>query len=1364
MKDRATSKALGANLAEANAHGITVPMDHEHFTELSISYWGIHQKSKELMLEYHHPYSNRQLVVEKWREVLLGHFWFYNSLEEAEGSFAVLIDIGKELLYSDVRERERHRIIQTLLELVEHLSKQQTIREQTIHACLDTLKEYFAHNELDIVSNSRYFQRCLNGIAQLPQFSNKAFEMTKTVLQKCTAFWESTSNIEGWLRERSPLLSCDYAQIISSMGRPYFSQLWDDIKRAEEWHELTRIPSVDQIANHFHESVDRIDTPVDRIYLLSYLMHLPGMDNLLDRLLMDMNRALKGVQSSFKDDEFISFLENRFGLFGAFKSKHMNTLLDCFLTLGKEAADTNNQKIVDFCVEKLIRFGFVSPGVVHITDDWQVQVDTNHLKNIRTWLELVEYAPSMMRRLLSAIVIELRLGGIFISDTDLFQRDITKLLNAKIASYYKHIKQLCRIFPVYFTEIGCEGKLRDLTTAIDELSLRQDKLLHFLRKQTHAESNSTNIQLTKAIMQFWYDGQLEHLKDLVPSDILESIDLNSEWFVHINKILHQLCDKEGYTPEQLLCLGKEELETKLSGISICNARDEKRLQHLIEIHALLREKYSLEMRDVVPTLRQYTFLNKTHIDNLAYSIANRDIEKALKQVYCIMHDLNTVILDPKDSEAWESIYRKRHIAAGIPSMYGQYREPKFEALGLTFRLEKLASRLMEQLIQPINLNYVTARTLRRIHNVLSLFQEGMIVDGIYSHEFEYHLKMLEFTFTSSSFSLAQYINILHFLEQDVKEIINAYFLRIYDEPLRIITSKQSEEQGISETEKQQISAKISEEFYREVISSAFLIQTLDNFIATSLNAARNTQDSYPKDLIHKAMTYNPDLISSPLYEQTPMVDNPVFLGAKAYFLKKLHSLGFPIPHGFVMTTELFRHEEAILRHPLITQELDEIIQEHVAMLEKSTGRQFGNPERPLLLSVRSGSAFSMPGAMHTFLNVGMNDQIAGAFCLQPSMSWGAWDCYRRLLQNWGMANGIERDAFDNIIQDFKTLEKVVHKAQFSAKQMREIAYEYKELLHRRGIHFEQDPFLQLRHAIFKVIESWSSYRTKVYRERLEIADEWGTAVIIQKMVLGNINSRSGSGVAFTCDPCESTQGVNLYGDYTTCSQGEDIVAGLVHALPMSEHQHKKELRDVGLSLETAFPRIYDRLVNLSTEMIDKHGFGHQEIEFTFESDKPEDLYILQIRTKGVEISDKRSVFTVPQDQMHLVGRGVGIGGGALSGIMAINMDDLEILSARYPNEKLVLVRPDTVPDDIGMIFECDGLLTGRGGITSHAAVTATRLGKVCIVGCKDFAVNEVEKSCTIGGIKFKPGDKISIEGYLGNVYTGQYPTKYAEIG
>ncbi|MFK5857594.1 MAG: PEP-utilizing enzyme, partial [Bacteroidota bacterium] len=231
------------------------------------------------------------------------------------------------------------------------------------------------------------------------------------------------------------------------------------------------------------------------------------------------------------------------------------------------------------------------------------------------------------------------------------------------------------------------------------------------------------------------------------------------------------------------------------------------------------------------------------------------------------------------------------------------------------------------------------------------------------------------------------------------------------------------------------------------------------------------------------------------------------------------------------------------------------------------------------------------------------------------------------------------------------------------------------------------------------------------------------------------------------------------------SQGEDIVSGLVKPSPVSKNQNSSSTENT--SLQELCPKIYDRLYELAIELTEVLGYNHQEIEFTFESDKPEDLYILQIRDQDMASPKSVVAFKTRIDKMHLVGRGIGVGGGAMNGLVAFDEDDIILLRKSHPNVDIILVRPDTVPDDIAMIFETNGLLTGKGGATSHAAVTAVRLGKTAVVNCSTLQVYEDEKRCTLNNSTFESGDLISIDGHLGNVYKGNYPIEsrqeYAEF-
>ena len=406
----------------------------------------------------------------------------------------------------------------------------------------------------------------------------------------------------------------------------------------------------------------------------------------------------------------------------------------------------------------------------------------------------------------------------------------------------------------------------------------------------------------------------------------------------------------------------------------------------------------------------------------------------------------------------------------------------------------------------------------------------------------------------------------------------------------------------------------------------------------------------------------------------------------------------------------------------------------------------------------------MPGAMDTLLNVGMNDAIAEAVAQDPKRAWATWDSYRRLLQSWGMAKGIERDVFDDEINTYKQKANVLMKADFSIEQMKEIAFAYKRILKDHGVEFEQDSFKQLIECVNMVIDSWNSERALAYRHHLGISENWGTAVIVQQMIFGNLSETSGTGVVFTQNPHRERPGVHLYGDFTMRSQGEDIVGGLVKPLPIGETQRKSAGLE-GPSMQVMLPDMYRTIYNIAVELTEHLGYSPQEMEFTFESDRPEDFHILQIRDQDLNTAENGTmkvessfVFEQPTQRFQLsVGRGMGIGGGAMNGLAAFNAQQISELRQQHPEANIILVRPDTVPDDIGMIFDCDGLLTARGGATSHAAVTAVRLGKVCVVSCDGLDVDVDDEFGHLNGHPLNMGDEIAIDGNLGLVYLGHYP-------
>ncbi len=733
--------------------------------------------------------------------------------------------------------------------------------------------------------------------------------------------------------------------------------------------------------------------------------------------------------------------------------------------------------------------------------------------------------------------------------------------------------------------------------------------------------------------------------------------------------------------------------------------------------------------------------------------ANRD--RLLDMALTVLEELKAIVLSPVQSIAVENIYQKRHIAAGIPSMYGTYTEPKFDALGLSFRVENLVARLLEDLVSEGMDSYVTRDSLRRMAAAIRRFERALAADGVDSRNLATNLRLLESSFSSHNFTFHQYHNVFQFIVGSVTELSRTSILS-HDQVLRTVLEhdpRQCEIRGMS------LDAT-AEMVLREVLVSALGMQTLDRYVSAALRQISTLTGRLSNHALTRMMNYDPERLVSPIHEAKPGTDDQMTLGFKGLGLKQMASYKHRVPEGFILSTELFSAWPAMSYRPLYDDTLERV-REAVGRLEKETGLRLGDPARLLTLSIRSGAAISMPGLMTTFVDVGLNDKLAEALSRKPGFEWAAWDSYRRFLQSWAMASGVDRDFFDGIMTEFKARYGIERKLDFLPEHMRELAFTYKARARELGVRFADDPFRQVVACIRKVLQSWDSPEAKLYRRYLGVAEEWGTAVVVQRMVFGNLSRESGSGVTFTRNPLEPySNQVRLFGDFTARSQGEDLVGGLVFPWPISEAQRlgSPTYRGIEHSLEKDYPEVYRALLDVARDLVDKREHDPQEIEFTFESASGKDLYILQKRamvheqTKDAPFFDTSSPHFGPPAAV-----GMGVAGGAYSGRVAINAQQIDRLLADAPDDNIVLLRPDTVPEDIAMITRVAGLLTARGGATSHAAVTAKRLGKTAVVDCRELEVIEHQGTARLAGVKLKAGDWLSIDGRTGNIFLGRIP-------
>ena len=498
------------------------------------------------------------------------------------------------------------------------------------------------------------------------------------------------------------------------------------------------------------------------------------------------------------------------------------------------------------------------------------------------------------------------------------------------------------------------------------------------------------------------------------------------------------------------------------------------------------------------------------------------------------------------------------------------------------------------------------------------------------------------------------------------------------------------------------------------------------------------------------------------------------LGGKGANLAEMTNIGLPVPQGFTITTEACTQYYEDNRE--INPEIMAEINEYIVKMEEITGKKFGDKENPLLVSVRSGARASMPGMMDTILNLGLNEEVVETIAAQSNNPRWAWDCYRRFIQMYSdVVMEVGKKYFEELIDEMKAKKGVKQDVELNAEDLKELANQFKaEYKSKIGSDFPTDPKEQLMGAIKAVFRSWDNPRANVYRRDNDIPYSWGTAVNVQSMAFGNMGDDCGTGVAFTRDPATGAKG--LFGEFLTNAQGEDVVAGVRTPMHISEMEQK-------------FPEAFAEF-NKVCKTLEDHYRDMQDMEFTVEHGK---LYMLQTRNgkrtaqaalkiacdlvdegmrteeEAVAMIDPRNLDTLLHPQFDVkalkaatpMGKGLGASPGAACGKIVFTADDAEAWNER--GEKVVLVRLETSPEDITGMKASQGILTVRGGMTSHAAVVARGMGTCCVSGCSDIVMDEANKKFTLAGKEFHEGDYISIDGSTGNIYDGIIPTVDATI-
>lgn len=1128
------------------------------------------------------------------------------------------------------------------------------------------------------------------------------------------------------------------------------------------------------------------------------------------------------------------------------KGGNFRSAFSTIYNIGKTVIESGNMFITDYFIDILMRSKFCFPEITGIAADWTVIVNSSHLENIRTWMNLIEINPGAARMLAASLIVNLKLGGVFLKDTDVFQRDISRLLNSNYRDEFYLITSLAAVFPAFYHDIGATGNIRAFTEQLDT-NHKMNDLVHFLRKQVHVESSSQTVVLIQRIMEFWLTGDKTLLDRMVPKEVYDNLEnffrvinldvenearliyeearkrfpvhaeekfwdfLNAvdeeeflsfvrttdfhdiggtrkmdilrvftEYFAAKNptemtKILNYIKNRFGIDNAKTMIwkflyeISDDDFREMFveAGKGDISRTSIERFITFLHVYRMIFDKYNFSDVRAIAKLEQYAQENLfVPPEGFFRKLQGADDIQALSELLEEQLRLkNEVLLSDTVFEPVDTIEFKRHIAFGIPSMYGSYKEKKFDTLKVFFHMNLLRVRMFEKIVESLHLETYDPIDFDEIKTILILFFRTFLIDGLANLEMISMINLLE----TPNMKLSQFRDtVTHLLtvHGEISDRFNDTYKYVCREAINSIGLEKISDRFMPRGSRDSIDVVI-DRFMRGQIMQSPLLQLFDNLLI-------NLKDYLSRDLAVRGdvvcLNHREQRRKGSFYffiektpDRTPTGDTfgPMWeIGSKAHGLLFACSLdGVQVPRGFILSADLFKRlQEGNINNPRFRRKMTYSLKLYV---DRITGGRFANPKDPLLFSVRSGAVFSMPGVMDTITNVGVTQEIIDRFAEQDE--WFAYDCYRRLIQDFGISSyGMDRGIFERMMKEAKDDAGVALKEHLTGKQMERLTRRYRYAINDYGYSVPKDPYKQLFYAIMGVYRSWNSHISRNYRQFVNISDEWGTAVIVQKMVFGNINPDFITGVVYSINL--GKERVSLSGEYKTRAQGHDIVSGVAKVFPISEEQKKVhgKLKDLP-SLEVRFPKIYLHLVVLVRRIRDRWG-NDVEIEFTVENDI---IYILQIRGMTKHIFDVDELVETPQQlQESLLGQGLAASGGAVSGRAVYDIERIDRVRDQYRGDKVILVRPETTPEDVIGLKKSDGILTCVGGMTSHAVLQMRRLEKS---GVSDFSLMKILERENIAVVRtdnplrkelvIREGEFITIDGFTGHVYLGYHKTR-----
>ncbi len=966
-------------------------------------------------------------------------------------------------------------------------------------------------------------------------------------------------------------------------------------------------------------------------------------------------------------------------------------------------------------------------------DTWAEIVNPLHLERLTQFMEILQTGGETLRDVLIHVIANLYVGGVHIPDDRLFQRQVSAYLNSeamRLPFFLNHL--LLKKLPVYFNDVGAVSRIRDYSTEVD--SWGNDPLLYFLRKQVHVNASNYNIRLIEEIIRSWVESDPALLKNVVPPDVLGN--LNLALFERYSAVIKSFFEVVGVLDEQGLHIKK-----------------------LLDVPERMINEY-LRGDGQIDEIRTKIMLTCMLYQELVkkYSLLNREFERRdpilkLSEYIESMQSLKWTILATEKTVALESLYFKRHIAFGIPSVLGSYHEPKFDAFGNMLRREAEIGVLFEEVIAGMEnkKKHIGRKDLSRWLSCLSNTHELLKLEGIEN----FRVDAFETILKNGQLRLSQIVDLLRMWQKELAWIVE-FLTRIFHQPLMRVLARYPKHE-LPEYFMNLVPGDLSfldeaaDIIIRNIITDVTGLVEADGLIS---KLARTLMSHVGDDIDEESNAGERDVLNS-FFVIQELTDGDAmrlapFIGGKAENLVYLSNRGFLVPSGVVIPSLHTHHYKEYTESPGFLS----MLKQAVKNIEKKSGAVFGNHDNPLLLSVRSGSYVSMPGILSTILYCGLNRVTLRAFIKNTGDPRLAWDSYRRFIEHFAtVVLGLEQGIFGNIMDIFMAKCGVAAREDLSPRQLEDIVGLYERELSRRGKEIPDDVYEQLRWSVRAVYASWFSERAEQFRKVTGTSVWWGTAVTLMQMIMGNATG-GGASVFFTRNPFTHEQ--DAYGETRENATGEDLVYGRRSNRPLSRGQigtGRKSLQDID-------PRLYYQHRELAESIENAMGALPQEVEVAYTREAGGERVIFVLQTRRMEAGEDfpRKFDEVCRMGSRIIGRGIAVYGGALSGIATFASSPEQIEELKKTSDlPVILFRKTANTDDVSLMPAISGIITSAGGITSHAAVLARKFHVTAVVSCSNMYIEtreQEESYATIGGIEVKEGDPVSIDGSTGLVFSG----------